>query len=309
MIITILLLILSLSIGAIYIYRNFSAIREKDMWVESPKFWKGIGIVILGIILSIVQPFYVTRVDAGNVGIKVSLFGNDRGVGKFEYVTGWILINEWSSRFYQFPIYQQTIEYEEQPVITKGGFSATIHPKFNYSIKPGSVGEMFTNLRLGVKDIEQGWLKTAIVGAVNDVANKWPVDDIFNKREEFESAIIIECNKRVAKWFVVSQLRTNIVPPKALQDAINAKTKAIQEVQVAENQKLVAIAEGEKTIAKARADSAAKVITAAGEAEAIKRLQVNLTPSYLDYIKTQRWNGVLPQVQGAGSGLIFQLPK
>jgi len=191
-------------------------------------------------------------------------------------------------------------------VITKGGFSATIKPSFNYSLKPGDVGDMFQNLRLDIKSVEQQWLQTAIVGTVNDVANKWSVDDIFNKREQFEIDIIQEANKRVSKWFIVSQLRTNIIPPPALQQSIEAKTKAIQEVQVAENQKLVAIAEGERKVAQAKADSAAMVIAAAGEAEAIKRKQVSLTSTYVEYLKVNKWNGTLPQVQ-AGSGAGFML--
>ncbi len=71
----------------------------------------------------------------------------------------------------------------------------------------------------------QGWLKNAIVGAVNDVANTWSVDSIFNHRENFESNIVVECNKRLIKWFDVSQLRTNITPPVALQESIIAKTR------------------------------------------------------------------------------------
>jgi regulator of protease activity HflC (stomatin/prohibitin superfamily) len=157
--------------------------------------------------------------------------------------------------------------------------------------------------------IEQQWLQTAIVGTVNDVANKWAVDSIFNHREKFESDIVNEANKRVLKWFTISQLRTNIIPPDALQKSIIAKTQAIQEVQVAENRKLVAIAEGESNVAKARADSASAVIAAAGEAEAIRRKQVSLNPTYIEYMKINKWNGVLSTVQSGNNGLILQLPK
>ncbi|MFT3749663.1 MAG: SPFH domain-containing protein [Agriterribacter sp.] len=116
--------------------------------------------------------------------------------------------------------------------------------------------------------------ENAIISSVNDVANLYEVDAIFNHRAEFEQSIINECNKRIGKWFAISQLRTNIQPPQALQEAIERKTKAIQEAQAAENQKLVAIAEAERKIAVARGDSAAAVIQAAGEAEAIRRKQV-----------------------------------
>ncbi len=267
----------------------------------------GLLFVIIGVIAAFVNPFVLERVDAGHVGIKVNLTGDNRGVSKFEYRTGWVVYNTWFSKLYEFPTFQQHIDYPEQQVITKGGFSAVIKPSFNYSLKPGSIGDMFQSLRLDVKSIEQQWLQTAIVGTVNDVANKWTVDDIFNQREKFEAAIVGEANHRVNKWFNISQLRTNITPPPALQQSIEAKTKAIQEVQVAENQRLVAIAEGDRKIAQARADSAAKVIEAAGEAEAIRRKQLSLTPAYIEYMKWGKWDGKLPQVQTGSSGVLLNM--
>lgn len=308
--ITALFILGTLLIVFLYYRANWTTIRANGRAASSGKFWFGIFILIAGFIISAVQPFVLERVDAGHVGVKVNLTGDNRGVSKFEYKTGWVIYNTWVSKLYEFPTYQQHIDYPEQQVITKGGFSATIKPSFNYSLKPGDVGDMFQNLRLGIKDIEQQWLQTAIVGTVNDVANKWAVDDIFNQREHFESDIVNEANKRVAKWFTISQLRTNIIPPEALQQSIEAKTKAIQEVQVAENQRLVAIAEGERKIAQARADSAAQVIAASGEAEAIRRKQVSLNSTYIDYLKIQKWDGKLPQVQtGNGGGIILSMDK
>lgn len=309
--ITVAFILTSIILGVLYFKANWSSItnEDNDVWAESGKFWTGIGIIIIGIIISLVQPFSAERVDAGHVGIKVNLTGDNRGVSKFEYKTGWVIYNTWISKLYEFPTFQQHIDYPEQSVITKGGFSATIKPSFNYALKPGDIGDMFQSLRLDIKEIEQQWLATAIVGTVNDVANKWTVDDIFNQREKFEAAIVNEANRRVAKWFSISQLRTNITPPSALQQSIEAKTKAIQEVQVAENQRLVAIAEGDRKIAQARADSAAQVIAAAGEAEAIRRKQVSLNSTYIDYMKTQKWDGKLPQVQSGSAGILLNMNK
>src|ERR1700752_2378488 len=228
-------------------------------------------VFIIGIIVSAINPFSLSRVDAGHIGLKVNLTGDERGVSDYTYKTGWVVFNNWTEKLYEFPTFQQHIDYNVQTVITKGGFSADIKPSFNYALVPTAVGDMFSNLRLSIKEVEQGWLKTAIVGSVNDVANKWSVDSIFNYRELFESSIVVECNKRISKWFTVSQLRTNITPPPALQEAIEAKTKALQDVQVAENQKQVAIADAMRKMAIARGDSAQMVIEAAGEVESIRR--------------------------------------
>lgn len=310
--ITLLLIIGTLLATAFYIIKNVVSTKTNygtDRTLPTNKLLKGILIFVLGIIISISQPLSIERVDAGHVGIMVNLTGDNRGIGKFEYKTGWVVVNNWIEKLYEFPTFQQHITYPEQQVITKGGFPTTIKPSFNYSLKPGDIGDMFSSLRLGVRDIEQQWLQTAIVGAVNDVSNRWTVDDIFNEREKFEAAIVTEANKRVSKWFAISQLRTNIVPPDALVKSISEKTQAIQQVQVADNMKLVAVARGQEQIAKAKADSAVKVMNAAAEAQSIKIKQLSLTPEYIEYLKVTRWDGQLPTYQGGNGSMIMQLPK
>ena len=301
---------------AVIVAGLFFGILKKSTYVnEDGRFkpvslFRVVAVVLIAFFTVAINPIDVERIDAGHVGIKVSNVGDNRGVGRTEYVTGWVFFNSWISRIYEFPIHQQHIDYEAADIVTKGGFRATIKPSFNYSINAGNVADMFQNLRVGVNEMEQGWLKNAIVGSVNDVANRYTVDSIFNHREEFESDIVKECNKRGAKWCNVSQLRTNIVPPAEISESIVAKTRAIQEVQVAENRRQVAVAEAERKIAEARGDSAQAVIQAAGRAEAIKREQLSLTSLYIDYIKVQKWSGQVPTtVAGGNSGFLIQLPK
>lgn len=324
--ITLILILITAVLCTLHAVKSFNSAKQSakpdkygDIEIK-PSDWlvKPIIYFIAGFIIAMVQPFSLDRVDAGHVGIKVNLSGDERGVSSYQYKTGWVVYNTWIERLYEFPTYQQHIEYGDQAVITKGGFSAVIKPTFNYSLKPTAVGDMFEQLRLGVKEIEQGWLMTAIVGSVNDVANRWAVDDIFNKREEFESAIITECNKRTSKWFTISQLRTNIVPPDALKSAIESKTKAVQEAQAAIQQALVADALAKKKIAVARGDSASNVINAAGEAQAaiiaaegeakaMKAKQAQLTPLYIDYIRATNWDGKYPSTMLGNSSVLMNL--
>jgi regulator of protease activity HflC (stomatin/prohibitin superfamily) len=259
------------------------------------------------LIFAFVQPFTVERVDAGHVGIKVNLTGDSRGVSKYEYKTGWVVYNSWTENMYEFPTYQQHIEFDQQQVITDGGFPADIKPSFNYSLKPNAVGDMFQNLRLPIKDVEQGWLKTAIVGAVNDVANTWEVDSIFGHRQAFESAIVAECNLRLSKWFVVSQMRSNIVPPEALQEAIIAKTKSVQQAEASKQQAIAAQADGQRKVAVAKADSAEAIINASAQALAIRLKQKELTANYIEYKKIEKWNGELPQTVAGNAGYLINI--
>ena len=208
---------------------------------------------------------------------------------------------------YEFPTFQQHIEFEQQQVITKGGFPADIKPSFNYSLKPNAVGDMFVNLRLGIKEVEQGWLKTAIVGAVNDVANGWEVDSVFGHRQAFEAAIVTECNLRLSKWFTVSQMRSNIIPPEALQEAIVAKTRSVQQAEASKQQAIAAQADGQRKVAVAKADSAEMVINAAAKARAMELTQQKLTPLFVEYKKIEKWDGQLPTTMAGGAGSFINI--
>jgi len=313
MIISILIFVSALVFGLISILRG-SSMRSNASYNDSAaknaagkKVITGIASIVIGLILSFIQPFSLERIDAGNKGLKVNLTGTDRGVSSYQYKTGWVFYNSWTEQVKEFPLFQQHIEYDAQQVITKGGFAATIKPSFNYSLREDAIGEMFVNLRLDIREVEQGWLKNAIVSSVNDVANRWEVDAIFNKREEFEAAIIVECNKRVSKWFTVSQLRTNIVPPASLQKAIEGKTKAVQEAQAAQQITLVAQAEALEKIAIAKGDSAKVIIDAQALALAMKLKQREITPLYIEYLKAQAWDGKLPTTVAGGSGTFLNI--
>jgi hypothetical protein len=271
-------------------------------WIIKP-----LLVFIIGVFLAVFQPFSIEKIDSASRGLKINLIGDKRGVTSYQYKTGWVVYNTWTEQVLEFPTFQQHIEYEDQIVILKGGFSATIKPTFNYSLRNDAIGDMFVNLRKDMKEIEQGWLKNAIIGAVNDVANTWEVDSIFNNRQEFENSIVTECNIRLSKWFIVSQLRTNIIPPEALQEAIVAKTKAIQQAEASEQQALTAIAEGKRKIAVARADSAEAVINAQAAALSMKIKQRELSSLYVEFLKAQKWDGKLPSTVAGNGGLFMNI--
>ena len=313
----ILIIFLAVAVGWAVSTRD-NGLNEHDeinvKWLQMP-----ITIAVVGILISLLQPYGLSRVDAGNVGVKAKLTGDERGISAYEYKNGWVVYNDWTEQLYEYPVFQQHVEYDTIEVITKGGFSAKITPSFNYALVAGAVGEMFQNLRKPIDIIEQGWLKNAIYSSVNDVANKWTVDSIFNDRERFESSIVAECNKRVSKWFTVSQLRSNITPPGALQASIIEKTKSIQLAQGELLKAVTAKAAAEVKIATAKGDSAqavinaggiaeAAVIAAEGEAKAMKAKQRELSQTYIDYIRATNWNGVYPTtILGGNTSALLNL--
>jgi hypothetical protein len=305
--------VVGLIVAGLIFIKGEKTVTKQDRWgddreVANTSLIIKVGaILVIAIVASIVQPFAIEKVDSGNKGLKINLVGSQRGVSSYQYKTGWVIYNTWTEQMLEFPIYQQHIEYDDQPVILKGGFSATIKPTFNYSLREDAIGDMFVNLRRDIKEVEQGWLKNAIIGAVNDVSNTWEVDSIFNHRQSFEAAIVAECNVRLSKWFNVSQLRTNIVPPSELQESIINKTKAIQQAEASEQQAIAAEAEGKRKVAVARADSAEMIINAQAAALAIKIKQNQLSPLYIEYIKAQAWDGKLPRTVAGNGGTFLNI--
>lgn len=301
---------------SIFVLGIFFGLFKKETYFDNRDDFKSSAIIrcavvfVGSIIISSLSPLSSEMINVGNVGLQVNKMGDKRGVSQTTYVTGLVFYNSWWSDIKEFPITQQHIDYEETSIITKGGFQAVIKPSFNWSVNPGNAANMYQSLRQDVDQIRDTWLKNAIIGAVNDIANLYTVDSIFNHRAEFEADIVKECNKRVSKWFTVSQLRTNIVPPAAITNAINEKTKAVQEAQGAIQKKIVAEANAQTQIAKARGDSAEAVIAASGRAEAVRKEQQYLTPMYIEYIKAQRWDGKYPQTMlGGNAGVLLNLKQ
>jgi regulator of protease activity HflC (stomatin/prohibitin superfamily) len=305
MITLILLLLLAIIVGTLMAQRKFSFIITDANGTFRGIRYGTIVFVIVCLLVIIFQPYSLGKIDAGNQGLLTKLTGDQRGVSTIKEVSGFIIYNSYLEEIQEIPLDQRTVKYEKQSVVAKGGFPCDIQPSFNYSVKRANTGDMFTNLRSsyrngGLEAVEVGWLETAILGAVTDVSNKWVIDDIFNNRTAFETAIKIETNKRVGQWFTVSQLRTNIQPPNSIVASIKAKAKAVQDAITSESQAKAATADAQRKIALAKGDSATVVIKASSDAMALK---LNV-----EYLKATRWDGVLPTTQlGGNTGTLLNL--
>lgn len=257
-----------------------------------------VGVLFAFIVVAFVQPMNWEKIEVGHKGLLINLLGDKRGAANTDEVSGIIFYNKYTQEVQEIPLDQRHIEYEKQSVVAQGGYPCDIKPSFNYSVNQANASDMFTNLRSTYKAgqleaIEKGWMANAIIGAINDVANRYPVDYLFNNREKFESQILLEVNKRAGKWFTVSQLKTNIQPPSSIKNSIEAKAKADADALTAEAQAKVATADARRKTEVARGDSAALVIAAASEAMAIKLKTSQITQVYVDYVK---WNGANSEV-------------
>lgn len=249
-----------------------------------------------------------SRIDAGNVGLKVHMVGGDRGVSKTEYVTGWVFYSRFTEKVFEFPVFQQHKEYEPFTVPSKGGTMFTVHPSFNYSIEAGHVADMFTTYRVGLEQLEDGYLKNAVTIAIREVTNNFTVDSMLNNLSIYDGAVLKKLNEKLEPFFLVSQFTTKLEPDEALKDIISKKAKTLQEAIQLENEQRKIKVQAENDIIGVKRDSAVAVIRAKGEAAAIHERQLALTPEYIEYQRVLKWDGKYPSTMlGSGSGALINL--
>lgn len=285
-----------------------------DKNVKPTMIIKLVAVFLVSIVLSFINPVTIQRIDAGNVGLKIDRVGNSKGIPVAIPVKGWVFYNSWISDVVEYSIRQNHVSYQAFSVTTKGGFPIQVSPSFNYSLKPDKASELYINLLKGgsFSSLEDNWLSTATNIALANASNSYTIDSIFNHKQQYQEDVTRELNRELSAYFIVSQINPGVAPPKELADVIKAKTEAIQKAQQAELDKLTAQAEAETKIATAKGDSARAVITAAGEAEAIKLKTRELSPTYVEYIRWVNAASNVPRVPstvlGSGTSVIYN-PK
>lgn len=240
--------------------------------------------------------FGCTRVPAGNVGVKVDLYGSDKGVqnltvGPGYYYTGW------NTQIYLFPTYLQNYTWtkdnkEDITFQTSEGLSVTTDVGITYQILPDNVSQVFQEYREGVNEITATYLRNYVRDAMNQVASTMTVDQLVGagKEQFIEQVNQIVTQESAQKGIQIDKISLigTFVLPESVTDSINAKIQANQNALTAQNQ-----------IATAQAQAQSTIIAAQAQAKANQLISQSLTPEIVQYNAVQKWNGILPQATGA----------
>ncbi|QPH41530.1 SPFH domain-containing protein [Pedobacter endophyticus] len=265
------------------------------------------GMVILLIVIA-VQPFTYENIDAGNVGIKINLYGSDRGVDNITIVTGRVWYNTWTTKIVEFPTFTQSVDYEPFVVTTKDAAEFKVDPKLNYHVNSTMVPQIYRQYRKPLAEIEQQFMRNTIYDAYRIVANSFSSDSVMSNRERFEDRIQMILTKNLSKdGFIYDQLTSAITPPESLRQMIDEKNASIQARLKAENQAKQADAEAKVKVATATGEAQALLVRAKAESEANRLRQQSLTPLLVQQQWIQKWDGKLPTTQ-AGGNASFMLP-
>ena len=198
------------------------------------------------------------RIDAGCEGIKVNLYGNDRGVDDVSLVSGMVYYNIFTEMVYEYPTFVQTVDYPKFTINAKDGSEFEVDPTISLKMMDGKAPVIFKKYRKDVTDIIMGPLFNHVRDAFRIQLNKFTTDEIVSMRDSLEKAVekqlILVLNK---EGFQLEQLTSGLKYPESIVEAVNAKNRSVQEAQKAENEVLVAEAEAKKKIVKARAEKEA----------------------------------------------------
>lgn len=235
------------------------------------------------------------RVDAGHEGILVNLYGSDKGVNDVSLVTGMVWYNPFTQDVYEYPTFVQTVDYPAFTINAKDGSEFTVDPTISLKIKDGEAAPIFKKYRKDVPDIINGPLFNHVRDAFRIQLNKFTTDEIVSMRDSLEKAVerqlVATLNK---EGFQLEQLTSGLTYPKTIVDAVNAKNKAVQESQRAQNEVAVAEAEARKL-----------VVAAEAEAEANRLRTQALTPAVLQKAWIDKWDGSVPSVITGGNSHAF----
>lgn len=236
-----------------------------------------------------------TRIDAGAVGIRVNLYGDSKGVDNITNVTGMVLYNPFTTSVIEFPTFVQSKEIEKFEVNTKDAAPFTISPKIDYNVVSDKVPHVYRKYRLKLKDIENGYISTAVYTAYRTITAKYNSEELMAVREQYENEVKQYLYKLLdEEGFHLQILTSGIKPPESLVKAIDEKNRAVQAALTAENEVKKAEATAKIDIAKARGAGEAMRIKADAEAYYNKTIASSLSPLIIQENFIEKWDGKLP---------------
>ena len=184
----------------------------------------------------------------------------------------------------------------------------------NYHVDPSTAQILFQQLGF---DYASRVIAPAIQESVKQVTARFNAENLITNRETVKSEIENQIKQRLAAYNVevetisITEFQFSEQFRRAVESKVEAEQRALQatndlrriEIE-AQQAKARAVGEQQANIAQAEGVRQANVLKAQGESEAIKIIDVQLreNPRYLEWLKTQRWDGVLPLVTGGGEG-------
>lgn len=169
----------------------------------------------------------------------------------------------------------------------------------NYHLDPERVHVLYRSLGL---DFSSRIIQPAVDETVKQVTANYDAEELITKRAIVKSDIETALEKRLTPFGIIQETvsLTDFQFSAVFDAAVEAKVEAQQKALQAENDLRRIQVEAQQTEAIAIGQANANIAKAKGEAEAISVINKALlqSPEYMEWLKTQKWNGELPRVTG-----------
>lgn len=264
---------------------------------------KSLFTIIVALLLVVVIPTTMcrcTRVDSSEVGIKFNKLSlTDQGKLDASPVTGYVFYNPITTAVHTYPTFVQRVDYKPFTVNTKDAAIFTMDPTMAYYLNRDKATDVFFKYRKSLEEIQEGYMRTVIYDAYRVTANSYTSDELMANRAKFEQEVRIMLDSTLTQeGFTVTEFTSQITPPESLRQMIDAKNAAVQAALKAENEVKQAEANAKIAVAKAEGEAKAMKIKADAEAYYNRTISASLSPMIVQEDFIEKWNGVLPTVQG-----------
>lgn len=253
-----------------------------------------------------------TRVEPGYVGIKVNMYGSQKGVEDFPLQTGRVWYNPFTEEVYDYPTFMQNMAWVESEAITFNsieGSSITADVGINYTLDAQKVPHLFIEFRQDIHTITHGYLRNQVRDAFGRVAGKFKAVEIFGEKKQalLEEVKIDLEHKLKEKGFALDTVSFMSAPraDDRVMQSINSVIEATQKAIEAENKVRQVEAEAKQAVATAEGKAQAILAEAKAQAEANKLLTESITPELVRYRMLEKWDGVAPRVVGSDVQMLF----
>ena len=264
-----------------------------------------IGIIIL-IVIGVVATASVKIVDSGHRGVL--LHWNAVDITSPPLDEGLHFVVPFQDEVVNIEV--RTLKYEKETrSASKDLQTVETTVTVNYHPDKESVHRLYKNLGL---DYENRVIQPAIEETVKQVTANYNAEELITKRPLVKQDIESSIRERLNQFEVVTEVIsiTDFEFSPLFAQAIEAKVEAEQKALKAENDLLRIEVEAKQREANAIGVANANIAEAKGEAEAISIINKALAenPNYLEWLKTQAWDGQLPLVVGEGGTPFIQIP-
>jgi len=262
--------------------------------------------IIVLVIIGVVASSSVKIVDAGNRGILTHWNAVDLTNPPLDEGIHFVIP-------FQDDVVQMEVRTLKYDTSTRSASQdlQTVQTTVTVNYHPDTERVHFLYKEIGLA-YESRVIQPAIDETVKQVSANYNAEELITKRPlvkaDIENAIRDRLNQFYIETEVISITDFEFSP--LFAKAIESKVEAEQKAQKAENDLIRIEVEARQLEAQAVGLAAANVAEANGEAEAISIINDALSnnPFYIEWLKTQAWDGKLPLVVGEGGTPFIAIP-